>query len=114
MLKWWLCLLVSVCMFLISGAVLAVEGNPVAGKKKAQACVACHGPGGHSTVPRYPILAGQHADYIVHALTAYQTGDRKSPIMQPMAAPLSEQDKEDLAAYFASQKGLTLPWDWDE
>lgn len=113
MLKWWLCLLVSTCMILISGVALA-DGNPLAGKKKAQACAACHGPAGHSTLPQYPILAGQYADYLVHALTAYQTGDRKNPIMQGMAAPLSEQDKEDLAAYFANQEGLTVPWQPDE
>ncbi len=112
MLRWWLCLLVSVGMIFISNSILAA-GNPAAGKEKAQACAACHGPDGNSPSPQFPTLAGQHADYLVHALTAYQTGDRKNPIMQPMAAPLSEQDKEDLAAYFASQKGLTLPWDFN-
>lgn len=110
MLRRWLCLLVLMCMIFISNSILAA-GDPAAGKKKAQACAACHGPGGHSTSPQFPILAGQYADYLVHALTAYQTGDRKNPIMAGMAAPLSEQDKEDLAAYFAAQMGLTLPWE---
>jgi cytochrome c553 len=109
MLRRWLFLLVPVFAVLISGSVLAA-GNPAAGKQKSQACAACHGPDGNSPSPQFPTLAGQHADYIVHALTAYQTGGRKNPLMQPMAAPLSEQDKKDLAAYFASQKGLTLPW----
>lgn len=110
MLKRRLLLLVSVFAVFISGSVLAA-GDPAAGKQKAQVCAACHGADGNSPSPQFPTLAGQHAGYIVHALTAYQTGDRKNPIMQPMAAPLSEQDKEDLAAYFESQKGLTLPWD---
>jgi cytochrome c553 len=109
MLRRWLFLLVSAFAVLISSSVLAA-GNPEAGKQKSQACAACHGPDGNSPSPQFPTLAGQHADYLVHALTAYQTGERKNPLMQPMAAPLSEQDKEDLAAYFASQKGLTLPW----
>lgn len=112
MLKRWSFLFVSVCMILASTSILAA-GDPAAGKKKSQACAACHGPDGNSPSPQFPILAGQYADYLVHALTAYQTGKRKNPIMQPMAAPLSEQDKEDLAAYYASQKGLTLPWNFE-
>lgn len=112
MLKRWLFLFVSVCMILTSTSILAA-GDPAAGKEKSQACAACHGPDGNSPSPQFPILAGQYADYLVHALTAYQTGKRKNPIMQPMAAPLSEQDKEDLAAYYASQKGLTLPWNFE-
>jgi cytochrome c553 len=109
MLRRWLFLLVSVFAVLVSGSVLAA-GDPAAGKQKSQPCAACHGPDGNSPSPAFPILAGQHAGYLVHALTAYQTGERENPLMQPMAAPLSQQDKEDLAAYFASQKGLTLPW----
>ncbi|ABA59490.1 c-type cytochrome [Nitrosococcus oceani] len=109
MLRWWLFLLAPVFAVLVSGSVLAA-GDPAAGKQKSQACAACHGPDGNSPAPQFPKLAGQYAGYLVHALTAYQVGDRTDPVMQPMAASLSEQDKEDLAAYYASQTGLTLPW----
>ncbi|RMG58254.1 MAG: cytochrome c [Gammaproteobacteria bacterium] len=81
-------------------------GDPVAGQKKAQACAACHGADGNSTVPMYPKLAGQYRNYLEHALKAYKTGERKNPIMVGMAASLSDQDIADLAAWFSSQEGL--------
>jgi cytochrome c553 len=49
------------------------------------------------------MLAGQHADYLVHALKAYKSGDRQNAIMNGQAAALSEQDMRDLAAYYAAQ-----------
>jgi cytochrome c553 len=78
------------------------EGSIEAGAKKARACQVCHGKGGHSTDPTYPILAGQHAKYIIKQLKAFRAGTRKDPIMNGMAAPLSDQDMEDVAAFFHS------------
>ena len=82
------------------------QGNPEAGKEKAVTCGACHGPDGNSTVPQYPILAGQTARYLYLQLKDYKEGRRKDPLMSPMAANLSKQDMSDLAAYFSSQKPL--------
>lgn len=80
-------------------------GDADAGEQKAAACVACHGAGGGAPIsPQYPILAGQYADYLAQALLQYQSGARANAIMAGLAAPLSEEDIEDLAAYFASQK----------
>lgn len=76
-------------------------GDPRVGKAKSQTCTACHGADGRGISPQYPILAGQHADYLVHALKQYRDGNRKNPIMAPMAAQLSDDDIEDLAAYYA-------------
>lgn len=81
-------------------------GNIEAGKRKSQSCAACHGADGNSSSPEFPRLAGQHADYMAKALRDYKTGARKDPIMAGFAAPLTDQDREDLAAYFASQNGL--------
>ena len=67
-------------------------------------CVACHGADGNSTQPVNPILASQHADYIVTQLTAFKSGTRPSPIMQGMAASLSPEDMRNVAAWFESQK----------
>ena len=78
------------------------EGSIEAGTEKARACQVCHGKGGHSTNPTYPILAGQHAAYIQKQLRAFRAGTRKDPIMNGMAAPLSDQDIEDVAAFFHS------------
>lgn len=82
-------------------------GNAASGKQKSQACIACHAEDGNSTNPQFPRLAGQHPDYLVKALRDYKSGERKNPIMAPFAANLSPQDMEDLAAYFAQQKGLS-------
>jgi cytochrome c553 len=97
-----LSLLVAVFM---AGPAFA-SGDAAAGKAKSATCAACHGPDGNSTSPAFPRLAGQHPDYLVHALEAYKSGKRKNAIMNGMAAGLSEQDMEDLAAFFSSQKGL--------
>src|SRR4051812_21948417 len=82
------------------------SGNAEAGHKKSTPCQACHGPNGISVSPAFPNLAGQNPDYLQTALRHYKEGKRKNPIMQGQAANLSERDIEDLAAYFASQKGL--------
>jgi len=74
------------------------------GKTKAAPCAACHGADGNSPSGAFPIIAGQHKDYLARALEDYKTGKRQDPIMAGFAATLSEQDREDLAAYFASQK----------
>ena len=84
------------------------------GKQKAeQVCAACHAVGGDWTKPlqpEYPRLAGQHADYLVTALTAYKQGDksmigRKNAIMAGQAAALSAAEIEDLAAFLSSLPG---------
>ena len=82
------------------------RGNADNGKSKAaQVCAACHGADGNKpSAPDQPILAGQHYDYLVRALTDYKIGRRNNPIMKGFAAQLSNQDIEDLAAWFASQK----------
>jgi cytochrome c553 len=85
-----------------TGPVLA--GNPEAGKTKAGACAACHGLDGNSADPQYPKLAGQHEQFIYRQLRLYKSGERENPIMQGMAAPLSEQDMRDLGAFFATQR----------
>jgi len=95
-----------------SGALLLIStqgmaGNIEAGKKKAdEVCAACHGPDGNSPAPAFPKLAGQYASYIEKSLNEYKSGVRKDPIMAGMAAPLSKEDIENLAAFFASQSGL--------
>ena len=75
-----------------------------AGRKKAEACIACHGPGGNSVVPQFPILAGQTARYLYLQLRDFKEGRRKEPTMDPFVAPLSREDMLDLSAYFAAQR----------
>ena len=75
-----------------------------AGRKKAEACIACHGPGGNSAVPQFPILAGQTARYLYLQLRDFKEGRRKEPTMDPFVARLTREDMLDLSAYFAAQK----------
>lgn len=79
-------------------------GDVAQGKKKSATCAACHGADGNSLSDQFPKLAGQHASYIVKQLAEFKSGARKNAIMYPIAANLSQQDMEDLGAYFASQK----------
>jgi cytochrome c553 len=103
-------LLCALSGFQLSATVLA-EGSVEAGQAKAATCVACHGVGGNSVNPQWPSLAGQHRPYIVKQLKAFKTGSRQDPLMTPMATTLSEQDMEDLAAYYATQSPTGLEAD---
>jgi cytochrome c553 len=87
-------------------------GNVEAGKQKAQVCQACHGPDGNGIGDgQYPLLAGQYPDYLAKSLRDYKSGARNNAIMVGFASTLSDQDIQDLAAYFAAQSGplKTLP-----
>lgn len=95
-----------ILLALFSTAVLAV-GDPQAGQQKAQPCFVCHGEGGNSLIGMYPVLAGQYSEYIQRALTQYRAGangPRNNAVMSMQAQNLTDQDIEDLAAYFSSQK----------
>ena len=94
----------------VSVSVPAHAGDPAEGQKKSKACAACHGPDGNSQSKDFPKIAGQHYDYLVKALKDYKSGARKNAIMAPTAANLSLRDIEDLAAFYSSQKGLTLKY----
>ena len=80
-----------------------VDGDAEAGKSKSTVCAACHGMDGNSLNPVWPSLAGQHSKYIKQQLEYFKGGDRKNILMSAQAMPLSEEDMNDLAAYYASQ-----------
>jgi len=87
-------------------------GNIEAGKGKSATCAACHGPDGNSSNPTWPNIAGQHAGYIAKQLHDFRSGTRKNDQMSPMAMGLSDEDIEDLSAYYAAQEakpGVTQP-----
>lgn len=96
--------------FAATGAVMA-QGSVEAGEEKAQVCAACHGPSGNSPSADFPKLAGQHAEYTKKQLLDYQLATetdgeegRVNAIMQGQAAMLSDEDIDDLSAYFAAQE----------
>ena len=98
---WILCLLLAPFP-----TVAFAEGDPEAGKKLAYTCMGCHGIDGYrNAYPSYrvPKLGGQRAGYIENALKAYRSGYRPHPTMQAQGSSLSDQDIEDIAAWFQGQ-----------
>ena len=96
------CLTMVALCTAVSFNVLA--GDPAAGKSKAALCTSCHGPAGNSVNPEWPKLAGQHAAYTAKQVRDFMEGaTRSDALMAPMIASLSDQDIEDIAAYYALQ-----------
>lgn len=88
----------------VASLLVALSAAADDGKTKAMPCTACHGIDGNSTLnPEWPNLAGQHVGYMVAQLQAFKSGARKNPNMNGMAATLSDQDMQDIAAYFSAQ-----------
>ena len=81
---------------------LALAGDAAAGKSKAATCIACHGANGISANDAWPNLAGQKAGYLKAQMKAFRDGQRTNPMMAPMAAALSDEDIDNLAAYYSS------------
>ncbi|HUG02951.1 MAG TPA: c-type cytochrome [Steroidobacteraceae bacterium] len=99
-----LSVLAAIAFGLVASAAAAADAEN--GRKLAYACMGCHGIENYKNAyPKYsvPKLGGQSATYIVGALAEYDSGARWHPTMQGYAATLSEQDRADLAAWFASQ-----------
>src|SRR4030095_9737702 len=84
-------------------------GDVEAGKRKAEACGACHGADGNATIPGTPSLAGQPVYFTHWQLIKYRDGRRKDPQMTPFAANLSDADMGDLAAFYAAQRPQPRP-----
>lgn len=91
-----------VAMFGIASAANAA-GDVAAGKAKVKACAGCHGANGEGVKPN-PALAGRSEAEIVGALHDYKSGKKPNPIMKTFASQLSEQDMENVAAYYSSLK----------
>ena len=85
---------------------LAHAADVVAGKEKAEMCIACHGEGGVSQIENTPSLAGQPDEFIQWQLAFFRAGIRKNEQMQEVVGPLNKEDIRNLSAYFAS---LTPP-----
>lgn len=97
-------MLTTIALLLCNPAAQAA-GDPAAGRTKAETCFGCHAAGEYFNVyPSYrvPKLGGQRPEYIVEALKAYKAGTRKHDTMQANASPLTEQDMQDIAAYFSA------------
>lgn len=92
---------------LFSASASFAAGDVAAGKAKSVACASCHGAEGIASIPNYPNLAGQNEGYLVASLNDYKNKQRTgafATIMAMQAVNLSDEDIENLAAYYASLK----------
>jgi cytochrome c553 len=99
--------LIALVGLLAAASPVQAQGDPAAGEQKAATCMGCHAIAGYrNSYPTYlvPKLGGQHASYLVSALNDYKAGRRSHSTMHAQAASLSEQDIDDIAAYFAQPK----------
>jgi cytochrome c553 len=104
-----LCVAGTACsLWSISSAAAETSGDASAGRTKSSMCAGCHNIPGYKTafpaVYNVPKIDGQHAAYIVSALRAYKSGERRHPSMRAIAAGLSDQDMADLAAFYSGQQ----------
>jgi cytochrome c553 len=85
------------------GKAIASQGMP---RQRVPSCVDCHGPGASRRNPIYPILGGQHADYLVLQLDLFKKrlrgGSAYAHLMHPVAAGLTPEQMQDVALYYAS------------
>lgn len=99
--------LIAGVLFSTSPLSVHAKGDPAKGQGLAGACAACHGPDGNSMIPTNPSLAQQHPEYITKQLKDFKKGndgERPNAIMAGMAAGLTPEAMEDVAAYFGKQK----------
>lgn len=97
-------ILMAASLYGVTLAAPPIKGDPAKGRTLAQeACAACHGEDGNSASAGFPKLAAQHAEYLLREMKDYREGRRKSDVMAPMLASLSEDDLANVAAYYAKQ-----------
>jgi cytochrome c553 len=87
------------------------SGKADAGATKAAVCAACHGPNGNSQNPEWPSLAGQSPAYVAEQLHLFKEKVRVNAVMDPIVAPLTTEDFNDLAVYYALQTPTGLEAD---
>ena len=91
----------------VLGLGAAQAADVAAGRQKSIRCVSCHGAEGISVHELWPNLAGQNREYLARQLRRFRKGTRTDPWMSPMARGLTDQDIEDLAAYFSTLERRT-------
>ena len=93
---------IIIALLLLAVTNIANAADISAGKAKAAMCAGCHGADGNSISPEWPNLAGQSANYLTKQIKDFRDGNRTNAQMAPMVAALSDQDAENIGAYYAS------------
>ncbi len=95
----------TVLLACLSTLLLTTPGlasDAAAGEAKAKTCIVCHGRYGYSSAPNAPHLANQPEIYLTAQLRAFRAGTRQHQVMSVIAKGLSDEDIDDLAAWFSS------------
>lgn len=92
------------CALLSFSMTLLGAGDAAVGQQQSVVCAACHQADGNSVNPEWPKLAGQHAGYLSKQLQDYKNGERNNAVMEGQVADLSDEDMNNLAAYFAGNE----------
>ena len=96
-------LIIIASILTLIGSPSLAAGDAEAGQAKSATCMGCHGLAGNSTIPNFPKLAGQGEAYLLKQLQYFKSGERNNAMMAGVAATLSDQDMEDIAAYYSIQ-----------
>lgn len=87
----------------------AMQGDPAllqaavaAGKKASFFCTNCHGEGGVAKTSDVPNLAGQHPAYLLEQIRKFGSGERRDPFMEGLIKVLSDEERAQIALYYAS------------
>jgi cytochrome c553 len=102
--KWLLLALLLLLMLMLMTGTSMASPSVQKGEAISGQCAACHGTDGKAVNTSYPNLAAQNYQYLVDQLKKFKTGERQNSIMQALASGLSDEQIEDLSAYYASLK----------
>ena len=101
-LNWLIACAIAIAILSIAGTMPATAQSI---DEKVETCAGCHGPDGKPVDKTIPVIWGQQAGYVYIQLRDFKRGDRKSEIMQSIAAALEKDDMLAIAEYFANK-----PW----
>ncbi|MDX2464520.1 MAG: cytochrome c [Porticoccus sp.] len=92
--------IMGIALFTVGSHAIAA-GDAASGQRLSAACIGCHGADGIGKNDLWPNLAGQKATYLTKQIKAFRDGQRSDPMMSNMVKTLTDQDAEDLAAYYS-------------
>jgi cytochrome c553 len=100
--NWWIACAIAIAILSIAGTMPAAAQSI---DEKVKTCARCHGQDGKPMDKTIPVIWGQQTGYVYIQLRDFKRGDRKSEIMQPIAAAFEKDDMLAIAEYFAKK-----PW----
>lgn len=95
------CILAVVASVIVTITPLRAQGL----EEKVRLCAGCHGESGKPVDKTIPNIWGQQTGYLYIQLRDFKRGDRKSEIMQPIAAAFERNDMLAIAEFFSKR-----PW----